>query len=182
MTEDNFDCLGASWFPDGKRVLLLGREPEQEVRAYVLELATGERKALASERTVRSSARFPTRPLVSPEGARVVMPGENGEALLISVHDGEARSVPGVAASEIPIQWSADGHSLYVRRDLVEAGRTEVYRVDLASGRREIWHEFLLDPARISGNTPIVLTPDGRYYAYTFVRHMSELYLVTGLD
>jgi hypothetical protein len=57
-----------------------------------------------------------------------------------------------------------------------------VERVDLASGRREMWRELKgSDRAGHSPSTAIQITPDGRYYAYTYRRFLNDLYLVSGL-
>jgi hypothetical protein len=77
-------------------------------------------------------------------------------------------------------QWSADGRWLYVRR--FEGLPTKVYRVDLQTGRRELWKEFL--PANSTGVTDIesiYLTPDGTSYVYCYQRSFADLYLAEGL-
>ena len=57
-----------------------------------------------------------------------------------------------------------------------------VDRLDVATGRREPWKELApADLAGVAGVTNIVLTPDARSYAYTYVRRLSNLYLVEGL-
>jgi len=55
--------------------------------------------------------------------------------------------------------------------------------VDAATGRREQWANIQpLDPAGIMSLnlTNFVVTPDGRGYAYTWHRAVSDLYLVEG--
>jgi hypothetical protein len=54
--------------------------------------------------------------------------------------------------------------------------------VELASGRRERWKEFMPgDPAGVALINPAFLTPDGRHYVYSFRRVLSDLYLAEGL-
>ena len=48
------------------------------------------------------------------------------------------------------------------------------------TGRREPWKELTPDDPEGSA-TAIRLTPDGRYYAYTYQRDASDLFLVDGL-
>ena len=58
----------------------------------------------------------------------------------------------------------------------------KVYRVDISTGRRELWKE--LGPADLAGVTSItsiVIAPDGRSYAYTYSSRLANLYLVEGL-
>jgi hypothetical protein len=80
----------------------------------------------------------------------------------------------------VAIQWTSDGRSLYVRRwDEIPA---RVFRLDLGTGRRELWKQIM--PAdhtgvvKISGILP---SPDGRAYAYSYLRVLSELHVVEGL-
>ena len=57
-----------------------------------------------------------------------------------------------------------------------------VVRVDVVSGRRELWKEFApSDPAGVVEIQAIELTPDASAYAYTYVRILSELYVAEGL-
>ena len=93
---------------------------------------------------------------------------------------GEPRPISGIAEGEVPIQWTADGRSLYVRRwDEMPA---RVFRLDLETGRRELWKQIM--PADHTGVVQIrgiLPTPDGRAYAYSYLRVLSELYVVEGL-
>jgi hypothetical protein len=54
-----------------------------------------------------------------------------------------------------------------------------VYRLDVATGKRELM--MTLAPTDSSGVTAIVnvrITPDGKSYAYSFDRELSDLFLV----
>jgi eukaryotic-like serine/threonine-protein kinase len=58
----------------------------------------------------------------------------------------------------------------------------KVYRVELASGKKSVWKEIApLDPTGISTIGPVLMTPDGKTYAYGFHRTVGDLYLVEGL-
>ena len=55
-------------------------------------------------------------------------------------------------------------------------------RLDIATGKRELWKELL--PADASGVTEVTAplpTPDGKYYVYTYIRRLSDLYVAQGL-
>jgi hypothetical protein len=56
-----------------------------------------------------------------------------------------------------------------------------VHRLELATGRKKLlWELAAHDPA--GAFRPYVrVTPDGKWYAYTFQRDLSDLYLVDGL-
>jgi hypothetical protein len=56
-------------------------------------------------------------------------------------------------------------------------------RIDVSTGRREPWKS--LAPSDLTGLVsvgPVLMTPDGRQYAYGYLRNpTSELYLVESL-
>jgi Tol biopolymer transport system component len=173
LTDDKFNCLRANWFPDGKRILAVGNEPGQGVRSYILNIEGGGLQPITPEGVIGR--------LVSPDGKLIVAGRPRQNLSFFPVEGGEPRPVPGFATDDDPIQWSADGRSIYVRRYAPDSAKVQVYRLDLATGRRELWKEFVPDPTRIARIAPIVLTPDGKSYAYTYVRHNADLYLVKGL-
>ncbi|HTO88643.1 MAG TPA: protein kinase [Thermoanaerobaculia bacterium] len=175
ITHDNLNHQRAIFFPDGKRVLFSGNEPGRGTRLYVQDLVGGQPQAITPEgiRLWRS------RP-ISPDGKSVIARGPEGKVYLYSVSPEEPRPVPGLEAGEIPVQWSPDGRFLYVyRRGDVPA---RVFRVDLASGKRELWKE--LQPGDTTGLEEVAnvwLTPDGKGYVYNHIRTLSDLYLAEGL-
>jgi eukaryotic-like serine/threonine-protein kinase len=93
---------------------------------------------------------------------------------------GEAQAIPGWLPEDIWITWSADGRSVYVYHD--EKISASVYRLDVATGRRGL--VATLGPSDIVGVTSIlsvILTPDGKSYAYSYNRNLSDLFLVEGV-
>jgi hypothetical protein len=103
------------------------------------------------------------------------------ETIVLYPLDGStALPLPGVEKGEIPIQWSADGTSLFVYRPTALPAR--VHRVTLATGQRELWRELAAaDPAGVYRIAPVTIAPDGNAYAYTALRVLSELYLTEGI-
>jgi hypothetical protein len=94
--------------------------------------------------------------------------------------DKSLRPIPGTNDGDRPIQWSADGRVLYVRAP----GRfpANVSRVDITTGRRELWKAFAPpDRAGLFNVDPILVTPDGRGYVYRYRFDLSDLYLVEGI-
>ena len=77
----------------------------------------------------------------------------------------------------MPIRWTTDGRALYLFR--LEDVPAKVYRLDLSTGRKELWKELVpADPAGISIIYTIQMTPDAKSYVYTYLRDLSDLYLV----
>ena len=81
---------------------------------------------------------------------------------------------------EGPIQWTKDGRSLFIREGAEFPAR--VFRLNPTSGSRELVAE--LNPPDLTGVKPyprsIVVTDDGKTYAYTYMRVASELYMLEG--
>ena len=85
--------------------------------------------------------------------------------------------MPGLAPGYQVVQWSADSRGVYVYSLRERPHRT--FLVDLETGEKRLWKELSLDEdvQRIR----LRLTPDGRFYVYTKLTSLSELYLVEGL-
>ena len=79
------------------------------------------------------------------------------------------------------LQWSSDGRSLYVGQSTSVS--LTVFRLDLETGRRELWREFTpADTAALRAWAYyFAMTPDGKSYAYSTFNTPTDLYLVTGL-
>jgi hypothetical protein len=70
---------------------------------------------------------------------------------------------------------------VFVRRTVIELP-ARVYRVDIETGRREIWKEFMpADPAGIEALEPYAMSPDGGTILFFYGRNLSELYLAEGI-
>jgi hypothetical protein len=117
---------------------------------------------------------------VSPDGDMVAM--STGERLeLFPLSGGEPRRVPGNTDRSGAVGWIESG--LLVSDDPAASGA--VFRVDPATGRRDLWAEIQpQDPAGIMvlNLGTFVVTPDGRGYGYTWHRAVSDLYLVEGME
>jgi hypothetical protein len=56
--------------------------------------------------------------------------------------------------------------------------RVEIF--DIATGKRTLWKELVPpDPAGILAIGPILITPDGKSYVYSYRRTLEDLYLAT---
>ena len=165
-----------NWFPDGRQILVAGAETGHALRLYVEDADGNRRRAIAPE-----GATIPTGShAISPDGTLIAALSPNRQVTLYPVDGSAPRSVPGLLPGELPTRWSADGRSLYVLRHTGLPAR--VFRVELATGRREPWKELgPADRAGVIGIGHALITPDGTSYAYNFRRALSDLYLVEGL-
>jgi Tol biopolymer transport system component len=167
----------SAWLPDGKRILLVGREEGQGLnRLFVLDLDGGAHRPISPEGVGGDFT-------ISPDGTLVAAPGPDGKITFYTVDGGEARTVPGAAEGDLPQQWSADGRTLYVRQHSgLYSDPERVFRLDVKTGTRVLFRELLPeDPAGVVGTDQVRVTRDGRSYAYNYYRLLSDLYLVEGL-
>jgi sugar lactone lactonase YvrE len=162
----------ASWFPDGQRVLFVGREKGRAWRCFAQNLNGGDPRAVTPEGVVGR--------LISPDGQYVVAAAHDGKESLYPVEGGATRAIPGLLENDEVAGWSSDGTSWYVYRQWELP--MKVYRLELGSGRRELLHEIV--PSETNGilwPPSVLLTPDGKSYLYQLRTYHSELYLVEGL-
>ena len=168
--------------PDGRTAILWGRRQGEAVGFYTLDLDTGALK----KASVPGASPFAFQSLVSPDSrwiAFVQLAGatQGQNPIAVSHPDGTAaRIVMTLDSREAIAGWGPDSGSLYVwDRNRVPA---EVDRVELATKRRSrVLTLQPPDPVGISGIPILLISPDGRAYAYDVVRKLSELYLVEGL-
>jgi Tol biopolymer transport system component len=177
----DFEAVGgANWFPDEKRILLSASKPGEAFRAYAIDLPDGAPRPVTPP-GVTSPLFTNASHGLSPDGRFLaVTDGERGLALY-PVDGGEPRPVPGALATDRPAAWTDGGRSLLVRARGELPSR--VFLLDLQTGRRELWKTLMpADPAGVLEILGVVATPDRQFYAYTYMRALTELYVVEGLD
>ena len=164
--------------PDNRRVVIAGALPNKGYQLLLVDTLDETTKPISPEH-IWGEAYRPF--AVSPDG-RYVAGMTNQQTVSLYAVDGSAPpiAVNGVEPGEVPIQWSADAASLFVYHPT--ALPALVYRVNLATGARELWKEFTpTDPAGVYKIAPIAITPDGTAYAYDALRTLSDLYVADGL-
>jgi serine/threonine protein kinase len=155
----------ASFFPDGKQILLTGVEARDgaSIRSFVQDVDTGQLRPFTEEGT--------TALRISPDGQRVITLQPDKTFYIQNLHGGDPKEIQGLERDDEPIQWSEDGRAVFVKA----AGdfATKIYRVDLATGKREEWKD--IDPPNKVGLVGleinpggILITPDGKVCLYTY--------------
>jgi len=174
LTHDSINHQWARWFPDGKRFAFSGNEPGRGVRLYVQDVSAGTPKAISPEGVDATAF------AVSPDGKLIAGIGPDQRGYFYPSDGGEPRSVNGLEAGDLPITWSQEGRSLFLYR--TGEVPAKVYRLDLAAGKKTVWKQIVpIDPTGVSTIGPVLMTPDGKTYAYGFHRTLGDLYLVEGL-
>jgi len=161
-----------TFLPDGKRILFVGHEPARPSRVFVQDLAGGAAKPVTPEGVVAR--------LLSADGKSFVTGTPEGLALT-PLEGGPSRPIPGLRPGDIPLRFTADGRSLFLRSDAREFP-ARVFRLDVATGRREVWKELMPgDPAGIIQLSPEAISKDGKTVLFFCSRSLSDLYLAKGL-
>ncbi len=170
LSQPGFDYDSVEWLPDGKRLLVIGREMGKPARNYLQD----------------AGGRLTP---VTPEGlfgflwlddTSILVPRDDSTSELYPIEGGQPREIKAL----LPIR---------ARRNLARSGRyifaplrqevpLRVYRFDSATGEKQLWKELApSDRAGVYSIGPFCLTPDTRWYGYSYVRDLSDLYMVEGL-
>jgi eukaryotic-like serine/threonine-protein kinase len=164
------------WMPDGKAIYFSG-DDGHGWRVFVEDLSGGAPHGITPLISVKPS--FESH-LVSPDGKFVFARDLGGKAMLYPLAGGESQVVSGWLPDDIWITWSADGRSAYVYHD--EKTSAPVYRLDVATGKRQLVATLAVnDPAGLTTVGNVKMTPDGKSYAYSYGRALSDLFLVEGV-
>jgi hypothetical protein len=182
----SFDCWYASWLRDGKRVVIVGKEPGQVARLFIQDLEGRERRPLTREEfSVASGGLYygsrRSRASASPDGKLIAALDAQGNFMLFPVEGGDPRPVRAIKPHEVVAGWGADSQSLYVY-PFEGVLPVRIDTIDLRSGRRELFKEITPpDPAAFGGIESVVVTPGGNTYAYSYGQYLCNLYLIEGL-
>lgn len=159
------------FFPDGKQIWFTGAEANRSNRTYIQNIEGGSPRAATPEGIFAVG--------VSPDGKSLIAPGTDGRLALFPVEGGEPQVLPSLEPGLLFVQWGADGRSIYVRDDQKP---TSVHRADLSTGQKTlVWRLMPSDPSGVVDIQTVVLSPDGKAYAYNYRRLLSELEVVEGL-
>jgi Tol biopolymer transport system component len=162
----------AGWFPDGKRIVFAGFEEGKGQRMYVQDLAGGPPRPITPEGVAERAN------TLTPDGKWVV--ARSKELLArFPIDGGEPQPVKGREAEDRPLLWRGDGRVLFVRQGQLPA---RIFALDVETGQRTLVREIApRDPLGVDAVVDVRLTPDGKSYAYVYIRSIFSLYQVTGL-
>jgi serine/threonine protein kinase/dipeptidyl aminopeptidase/acylaminoacyl peptidase len=162
----------ARFLTDGQRLIANGNEQGHATRCYVLNLVGGKPKPVTPEGTVCGPS--------SPDSHFVVGVGPNSAVAIYPIGEGSSRSIPGLEAGFLPVQWSSDGSVLYGYH-LGELP-SRIYKVAIDSGKQTVVQELRPGvPAGVVMVAPVQVSRDGKRFAYSYNQTLSVLYLISGL-
>jgi hypothetical protein len=174
ITHDAVNYSNASWMADGKRLLASGIEAGHGVRDYLVDVSTGDSKAVTPEGVAGV--------MISPDGKSAAVRGADGARGVWSFESNSFRPIPGWDANNYVAGWSADGASVYAVSGRASEKGAKVYKLNTITGKMELWKSFTGEAgAGRKGIGTMRFSSDGMAYAYLYVQVLSQGYVVTGL-
>jgi hypothetical protein len=117
---------------------------------------------------------------ISPNGEYAVLTNSQNRLALYKISDGTSSPLKNLDDEFYLVRWAGDGENLFIwQRGEIPA---IVYKYNLATGNKEKWLELMpTDRLGVDQILSIKLTPDGKTYAYSYMREFSDLYLMEDL-
>ena len=162
------------WLPDGRIVMGARRKANEPWATYVTTAAGGALTSYLPSGVVIAGDH-------SPDGTRAVAVRNANEPVVCTLPtagDATCTPVPSLGSGDEFAGWAPDSRSVLVYRRYPVPARVD--RIDLASGRRELWSEVRPLDAAVSGLRELIAAPDGRLI-YSYERDRSRLFVISGL-
>jgi len=161
-----------AFLPDGKAIVYNANEPGKPVRAFIQDLEGGAARPVSPEGVHAI--------LISPDGKLLLTRAEGHGFSLAPIGGGPSTPARGFEPTDRAVGWTADGRSVFVGSDRVLPAR--VFRVDLETGRRELWKEFMPgDPTGITRLGAMAVSGDGKTILFGYSHRIADLYVAEGL-
>jgi eukaryotic-like serine/threonine-protein kinase len=162
----------ARYFPDGQRLLVAGNFPGKPLRLFVQPINGGQPAPLNPDVYLNWAA-------ISPDGKQIAGVSQDEKTVVFPASGGELRALP-IPFSAVPLRWSADGKSLFVSQ-LTNWASMRIFRFDFATSQCRLWKEVTpSDRVGLDGILALSISADERRFAYSYMRVLSELFVVTG--
>jgi Tol biopolymer transport system component len=159
------------WSPDSKQILFTGNQPGHPVRSWMYTLDGESKPTPVTPEEMRATR-------IAPDGHTFVIVDPR-KLLLGDVRGGEPRTVAELQPGETVVRWSGDGRYLFLAQAQGES--LKLTRLEVASGKRELWRVLKVPENGAEFFGPIVLSADGKAVACSFQHDLANLYLVRGL-
>ncbi len=171
LTDDALSHDWGTWLPDG-RILFVGSESGHGIRNWVMNFDGTQAHPITPEGTIGTC--------VSARG-EVLAEDSAGAFWLYPVNGDDRRPVSGMSADDNPSRWSKDEKTVYVAQPGKDT--TDVYGVNLVTGQRTLLYRLApSDRAGVTFEPSVQITPDGKSYAYSYLRILSDLYSISSLN
>ena len=167
----------SSFFPNGKRIMFAANDIDGKRHIYIQEIDGGKPVRF---KTDEEGVKMLSAHTISPDGEYAVLTNSKNRLALYKISDGKSFPLKNLDEEFYLVRWAGDGENLFIwqRREIPAV----VYKYNLTTGNKEKWLELKLKDN--PGGYQIVgikLTPDGKTYAYSYMREFSDLYLMEDL-
>jgi len=172
LTDDKINHLAVAWLPDGKSIVFTSFEPGLGPRTYLLDMKGGPARAITPQGRAGSQ--------ITPDGKLLLASDAEHHLWFYPIAGGEPQESNVVLSpDERIIGFSDGGKSVLLRTRSIPV---EVSRVAIATGHRVPWKEIVPgDPAGVQSIPSLKFSADGKSYAYSTGRILSDLFVVDGL-
>ena len=159
------------WFSDNKRILLQALQEGKRPRWWIYDLRNDSIIPVTPENASVGNA------LINPDESSILILSPEGDLILYSLKGEIIRKTTRLQPNEAPIRWTTNNKEVYVAETIKIP--VMIYRVNIDTGQRSLWKEITpSDSSGIAGQINVVISIDGKSYAYTYRRVLSDLYLV----
>jgi len=170
---DGVQPIWAQWYPDGERILMTASiPPGKPAGLYVTDSKGTPPKLILDNANERAG--------VSPDGAWVACV-QDGKRMLHSTTSAEFKEIPKYPGNAFPIGWGIDANHLFLQER--QPSGLDLSRLDIKTWKAEPWQ--VIRPKDQVGlrsmSTPVAITPDGKWMAYTYGNELDQLYVSEGL-
>jgi Tol biopolymer transport system component len=162
----------ARFLSNDRELAVGGDEAGHALRCYVVNLSSGRARAVTPEGLACGP--------ISPDGTLIIGKGNTEGIPAFPLSGGTPRTLVATKTRFNPVEWSADGSSLYGYH--VGELPSKVYALNLATGAETPLRE--LTPGASAGVVtvaPVVVSRDGKSFAYSYNQTLSSLDVVSGL-
>ena len=172
ISGNGFNYRRVRYFPDGQRLLVSGNYPGKPMRLFTQPANGGQLTPLNPDVYLDWAS-------ISPDGTQIAGLDENQRAAIVPSTGGPPQVLP-IPFHSAPLDWSADGKALFVK-EITCCPPMKIYRFEFATSRYRLWKQVEpLDHVGLSYIMDAVISRDEQSYAYSYVRTLSELFVVDG--
>ena len=162
----------ARFLAGGEKISVNGDQAGHAARCFLLEVSSGRASAVTPEGVSCGP--------VSPDDRIMASKGLDGSITLFPLQGRAPRSIPSLDAHFIPLRWSQDSSSIYGYHTGEFPSR--IYSAEITHGKETVIQELRPGvPAGVVMIAPVVVSRDGKKFAYSYNQTLSALYLVSGL-
>ena len=162
----------ARYFPDGQHLLVAGNFPGKPLRLFVQPVNGGDPVPLNPDVYLNWAT-------ISPDGKLIAGLGADDKTVILPASGGEPRALP-IPFRSVPLRWTADGKGLFISQ-MNNAASMRIFRFDFATSQCRLWKEVTpSDRVGLDGILDLTISADERTFAYSYMRVLSELFVVSG--